>query len=188
MKKMKKALKATLITIAVLLLAVLSYLAYVWFSYYRVDDNLKLEIENSRTDPVPVDTVMKAATYNIGFGANGPEFSFFLAKGVMEDGTPVKGRNSKAFSREYVVANTNGVIDTLKTLNPDIVLIQEADLKSTRAYKVNQYEMLSSAFPHLSSSYVSDYDSAYLLYPIPDFHGKSQSGLVTLSRYGISER
>ena len=186
-KKTSKALKAILITLAVILLLLISYVAYVWFSYYRLEDNLKLEIENMQSEKVPVDTEIKAATYNIGFGANGPDFSFFLAKGMMEDGTPVKGRNSKAFSKEYVIENTEGAIGKLKELEPDIILIQEADLKSTRAYKVNQYEAFKTGFPKLSASYVSDYDSAYLLYPIPDFHGKSQSGLVTLSRYNISE-
>ena len=186
-KKMSKVVKTLLMILAVVLSLLLAYVAYVWFSYYRVEDNLKLEIENMQRAEVPIDQDLRCATYNIGFGANGPEFSFFLAKGMMDDGTPVKGRNSKAFSKEYVIENTEGAISELKSLDPDIILIQEADLKSTRAYKVNQYEAFKLGFPNLSASYASDYDSAYLLYPIPDFHGKSQSGLVTLSRFGISE-
>ena len=187
MKKKSKLLRTILIVLCVVLISVLSYVAYVWFSYSRVEDNTALTVENPQQEPVPVGRSLKASTYNIGFGANGPEFSFFLAKGEMDDGTPTKGRYSKGISKEDVLKNTEGAMEELRKLDADIILIQEADLESTRAYKVNQYEEARKAFPGLSSSYVSDYDSAYLLYPIPDFHGKSKSGLVTLSRFGISE-
>ena len=187
MERKTRTLKCISLVLCVLLIAVLSYAGYVWFSYSRVEDMESLSIENPQETKVPVGKDLRASTYNIGFGANGPEFSFFLAKGEMDDGTPTKGKCSKAFSKEYVIRNTEGAIDVLKSLDPDMVLVQEADLKSTRAYKVNQYEAFRKGFTDMAASYVSDYDSAYLLYPIPDFHGKSQSGLVTLSRFQVTE-
>ena len=124
----KKIIKIFCVVLAVIVLAVLSYLMYVILSYHRVEDNLTLEIEGNATDTAPVNTELSLLTYNIGFGAYSADYSFFM------DG----GEHSRAFSKDAVISNTNGVLKVIDAENPDLVLLQEVDTDGTRSYHVNQ--------------------------------------------------
>ena len=112
---MKKAFKITAITLASLLGAVIllvcGYLIYISCQYYRIEDNLELNINNNQDGGVTTNKDYTITTYNIGFGAYNHEFSFFMDSGKMLDGTEVIGKNSKAKSKQVVLDNTNGVIN-----------------------------------------------------------------------------
>lgn len=164
------------ILLGVLLIAVVGYVAYVFFTYDRIEDNQVVEIENQVKDTmVKVGETYTALTYNIGFGAYSDDYSFFM------DG----GKYSRAFNKDSVLANTKGSIDVLKGYNPDLILLQEVDVKSTRSYGVNQREMLAEAFPDMASAFAVNFDSAYLMYPFTTPHGKSLSGMNTLSKFTV---
>jgi len=187
---MKRIIKTALfIIISLITLIMLSaggYVLYVADQYYRIEDNLNLNAENSKDLVMSSDGTYSVITYNIGFGAYNHEFSFFMDSGRMKDGTEVYGTMSKAENKEVVLNNTNGVISSVEPYNADFYLFQEVDTSSTRSYYVNQYEMLKGMSQDYSSVYAANFHSAYLLYPLNDFHGKVLSGILTLSKYKIS--
>ena len=104
-----------------------------------------------------------------------------MDEGYMKDGTYVKGKYSTARSKDIVLENTNGAINTIKDLNADFMFFQEVDKKADRSYDVNQYQMIMDEFEDYSSVYASNFHSAYLLYPFNDPIGKTEAGIVTLA-------
>lgn len=164
-----------------------SYMLYLIFQYNRIDDVVLLDIATPQAAVLMQDTDYTAVTYNIGFGAYDPEYSFFMDKGKMSDGTLVVGRYGKARSKAAAHNNTTGSIDAITLLSPDFVLIQEADKNATRSFYINQVQALTDVFPNHSSTYASNFHSAFLALPITDMHGKVEAGLVTMSSYKVNE-
>ena len=127
------------IVLGILILALLAYIVYLYASYYRIEDNQELVVEAPVDDTttgaaavLATDTEYSAVTYNIGFGAYLPDYSFFM------DG----GTSSWAESPETVQYAINGAGELVKSLDPDFALIQEIDLDATRSYHTDEYEML----------------------------------------------
>ena len=142
-KKKFRWWKIPLIIIAVILVVAIVYVSYVFISYSRIDDGQQLIPAGS-----PKHTVAQAGkeytalSYNVGFGAYTPDFTFFM------DG----GKSSWAKSKESVVDCINGAASVLREHDPDFMLIQEVDFDSTRSYHVNQQEMFENAFPDYSAA------------------------------------
>ncbi len=172
---LKKVLLSVLCVVLTLVLVVGAYAAYVFIDYSRIKDNLTLEVTDNTSDKVPVDTELKAISYNIGFCAYTQDFSFFM------DG----GKESRAKSKESV----NMVLYTIEKFiaeqDADFVLFEEVDEDATRSHHVNQRAYLSENAPEFDSVFATNFDSAYLFYPIFKPHGKSLSGLLTQSKYDI---
>ena len=189
MKKSDRKSHKILYTILGILLAflviILTYVAYVFGTYYRIDDHEVLEVENPQNEMITAGEPHTIATYNIGFGAYGPDFDFFMDSGTMLDGTPVRGHRGTSFSKEHTLRNTNGTISELQALDPEIMFIQEMDTDSTRSQHINQAEMYREAFGDMANTYARNFHSAYLFYPFTDPHGKVNSGIMTLSDYQI---
>ncbi len=200
-KKIVKIFAGILLTVILLLIA---YIAYLYFSYHRIPDNQTLAIEtpaasnnsnnndsnNSNsskennndnnindTSSLKLGQEYSAVTYNLGFGAYTPDFSFFM------DG----GKSSWAKSKESVLETIQGAGDLTKSFEPDFILFQEVDLNSTRSYHVNEYQLLKDTFSNYTSVFAQNYDSAFLFYPFYQPHGKSQSGLALFSKYPITD-
>jgi len=179
---LKRFLKTLFVIIVGILLAFAGYVAYLLVTYNRIADNQPIEIENNLTSPaLRVGTQYKATTYNIGFGAYTPDYTFFMDEGVMADGTPTVGEHSIAASRDSVIACTQGAIGVIAGIRPDFALFQEVDTDSTRSYQVNQKEAIEKAFPASSSAFAVNYHSAFLAYPIPEMHGIVNAGLLTMA-------
>lgn len=142
---------------------------------------------NRHTDQLQAGQSYTLTTYNIGFGAYEPTYSFFMDTGKMKDGDKTRGKYSRAYSRERELANTKGSIRTLMNLDCDFYFVQEADVKATRSYEVNQVQMLQNSLKDYGSIYTSAFHSAYLFYPLTEPHGKTESGLVTFSRYPVTK-
>lgn len=187
----KKVFKITAIVLAsligLLILVVAGYVIYVAAQYYRIEDNLTLEINNNQTNVVQTNTSYKITTYNIGFGAYNHEFSFFMDSGKMKNGKEVSGKDSTAKNKQVVLDNTNGVINVAKTLNSDFYFFQEVDVKGTRSHNVNQLEMLKGINENMGYTFAENFHSAYLLYPFNDPHGANTAGVATFSKYKIDE-
>ncbi|KRN55996.1 endonuclease/exonuclease/phosphatase family protein [Carnobacterium divergens] len=176
--KIKNFLKIVGGVLGVILLEVLIYVGYVYFSYDRLADQLPAEIkQNAVAKEISSNKKYSVTTFNIGYGSYSPEYSFFM------DG----GKESKAYSKESVLTNVNGAAKTIQNVNPDFALFQEVDVKATRSRGINEIKQLSQRFPTYSRSYATNYDSAYLMYPILDPIGKSKSGIVTMSDVQITE-
>ena len=187
--KKKSVLKMILILLAallaVLVLAVCGYVVYMQSQYYRIPDGQELTVENPTGSALKIGEDYTALTYNIGFGAYGPEYSFFMDSGVMEDGTPVTGKYGKALSRQSVLDHTEGALKVIQEQDTDFVLLQEVDVKAHRSYKVDQTAFLKEGMADYSSVFSNNFHSAYLLYPFNDPHGAVEAGLLTFSRAKI---
>ena len=175
----------TILLFMVLIVLVGGYLGYVMIQYYRIGDEQILNIEDRNDQYLDINQTYSISTYNIGFGAYSPEFSFFMDEGYMKDGTYVSGDSAKAKDKDTVLKNTIGSIYTIKDAQSDFVFFQEVDKKATRSYKVNQYQMILDSFGDYDATYASNFHSAYLAYPLNDFIGKTEAGIVTLSKYNI---
>ena len=188
---MKRLFKRAALVVSVLLLVVVltmgGYIAYLQIQYYRIEDHTALEVYSPQTAVLQLETPYKAVTCNIGFGAYGPEYSFFMDTGGMLDGTPTQGLYGKAVSRESVLTNTDLALDTLKELDADFWLLQEVDQQAHRSHQVDQRARITEAFPSYSSTWAENFHSGYLAYPLNDPHGSVTAGLLTLSRYAVDE-
>lgn len=169
------------VLVGVLALVVAVYFAYVVLSYKRLPDNLELAVTTVKDgetmqSPVRVGQEYGIVTYNIGFGAYTPQFSFFM------DG----GESSVAESEESVLSAVRGAASYVAgTINPDFVLWQEVDLDSTRSYHVDEYEEIQEFYKDYCMTFAVNYDSAFLFYPLTQPHGKSRAGLAVMSQYPI---
>ena len=179
MKKQKKKFrwwKIPLVLIAFVLVAAIIYVAYVFISYSRIDDNTVIVPEGTaKSTAVKAGTEYTAMTYNVGFGAYTPDFTFFM------DG----GESSWAKSKESVIACIDGAAGVIKEHNVDFALIQEVDFNSTRSYHVDERDQLIEQFPDDCAAFAINYHSAFLFYPLTQPHGASNSGLLTLSESTI---
>ncbi len=188
---MIKSVKIIAWTLSSLMLLVIfllvCYVIYMSINYYRIDDFQAIETNNQQSEILKLSEQYTALTYNIGFGAYNHEFSFFMDSGMMNDGTELVGTDSVAKSKETVLTNVNGSIDITKIENADFYLFQEVDTESTRSYNVNQHEMIKKAFSKHSSVYALNFHSSYMMYPFNAPHGIANSGLLTLSRFNITE-
>ena len=179
-KALKFVLLAICIVIALLVIVIGGYIIYLETTYNRIADDTPIDVENNPTKTLAAGTTYKVATYNIGFGAYTPDYTFFMDEGMTKDGKPTVGTHSTAVSRESVEACTNGAIETVKALNPNFLLLQEVDTDSTRSYNVNQKAAFESAFPTFSSAFAVNFHSGYLAYPIGDPHGTVNAGLLLM--------
>lgn len=189
-EKAKKAVKITAITlgalVGVLVLTVAIYLLYVVCSYYRIDDDVALEVKNNRTAALDIDGEYTVMTYNVGFGAYGPDYSFFMDTGKMKDGTETTGEYGTAKSYDDVIKNITGSAGIVGSRSPDFAIIQEVDYDSTRSYSVDERAFFTELDGY-ASVFAENYHSSYLMYPFGDPHGANNAGIVTLSKYNISE-
>lgn len=170
---MKKLFKIILIIFAALIVIAGGYCAYVFIDYYRLEDNLELEVKSPVTGEAALGEEYSILSHNVGFGAYSDDYSFFLDGGVY----------SRAFSKDAVLKNLGGALDEITKLSPDLLLLQEVDIDSTRSYHVDQRELVYAALPDYASIFAQNYDSPYLLYPFSSPHGKSVAGLMTLSAF-----
>lgn len=181
----KVILKVVAIILAVIILTIGSYFAYVCIQYNRIKDKQTITINNNQDAQVVLGQEYTISTYNIGFGAYTQDFSFFMDKGETLDGKKLAGTGSVAKSKQTVLDNTNGAIKTIQGASPDFAFFQEVDVKADRSHKVNQYNMINKAFENYSNSISINFHSAYLFYPLTSPHGKTDAGIVTLSKYNI---
>ena len=187
--KAKKAIKITAITLAsligLILLIVIGYVIYVAAQYYRIEDNLTLEVRNGQEEKISLDGEYTVISYNLGFGAYSPEYSFFMDEGYMKDGTKVTGKYAKGMSKEDVEKNVSGQAKFAEEQNADFYFFQEADEDADRSYHVNMLERMTAALPAHASVYAENFHTANLFYPFSDPIGKSDAGILTMSRYKI---
>ena len=174
---MKKVLKIIAIVLAVVVGIAAIYFAYVMIDYHRIDDKQKLDVngKGSVEKTVEVGKDLKILSYNIGFGAYNPDYSFFM------DG----GTESRGFSEEAVTKDVAGAASFVAKQNPDFAFIQEVDIDSTRSYHIDERQFFQGAMKNYSFTFAQNYDSPYLFYPIFKPHGKSVSGIMTFSEVGI---
>lgn len=180
---MKKVIIGVLIFVSCLIVLAGGYVAYMSFQYYRIGD-VALDVATNQSSQLSLDTEYKMITYNVGFGAYTPDFSFFMDTGEMLDGTKVAGDDSVAASKDVVLANTNAMKNILSTGNYDFLALQEVDVNSTRSKGVNMQEMLT--LENYSKTFAYNFHSPFLMYPLTKPHGSVNSGLLSMSKYEVA--
>lgn len=178
----KKILRITGILLGILLIILAGYVIYLFGTYHRIEDHVALEAEEplqkkngQEKAELTTNQIYSAVTYNIGFGAYTPDFSFFM------DG----GKSSWAKSKESVMAAVQGAGELVASMEPDFAMMEEVDLDSTRSYHVNEFDLLRECFPQDYTVFAQNYHSAFLFYPFTQPHGKSNSGIALFSAYPI---
>lgn len=179
--KAKKVIKITGIILLALVIVLAAYIIYLYASYHRIPDNQELQVEEisqntEAGNELTTEKNYSALTYNIGFGAYTPDFSFFM------DG----GKSSWAKSKDSVKETIKGASELVASKDPDFALVQEIDLDATRSYHVNEYSILKENIPAYNCVFAQNYDSAFLFYPFTQPHGKSTAGLALFSKYPIT--
>ena len=192
-KYVLRVLKVLLGTVVAVALIFGGYVLYLQLNYYRISDNAAITNEGASpaTTHIEVGKEYTASTYNIGFGAYTPDYTFFMDEGIMADGTRTKGEHGRAVSKDSVEKCTEGALETVASLNsgaaPDFMLFQEVDRNSDRSYHVNQVQETESKFSQDASYFAQNFHTGFLAYPIPEFHGSVDAGLMTLSNVTAAE-
>ena len=187
--KAKRIIKITAIVLACIIAAFAllagGYVAYVAIQYYRIEDNLSLETQGNVGQRVQAEGILSVMTYNTGFGAYSPEYSFFMDTGVMDDGKEVAGIYAKGLDKADVQKNVDGQVGIIKGADADFYFLQEVDEKADRSYGINMKSVFSAAFENRSATYAENFHTANLFYPFNDPIGRTDAGILTLSSYNI---
>ena len=174
---MRKVLKILLIVICVIVLLALCYLAYVLIDYHRIGNGY-VAISGKPDKTMPADEELKIVSYNIGFGAYEADYGFFM------DG----GTESWAWSEERLDENIGKIAAFLKEQNADLYILQEVDRDSTRSYHRDELvPIVTTVGSDMAHTWAQNYDSPFLFYPFTQPHGKSVSGLLTMSPFTITQ-
>lgn len=171
----------TLLGIFITLVVVMScYIAYLFLSYNRIEDNqlqaVNLPSSGANSETVSTNNEYLIGTYNVGFGAYTPDYSFFM------DG----GKHSRCLSAQSASDTIDGAANLAASYSPDFMLFQEVDRDSRRSYHQNQEEKISNVFSDYYETFSVNYHSAFLFYPFNDPIGASYSGIATYSKYPIT--
>lgn len=188
MKIAKKVLKTIGVLLGFIVVIVLGYIIYLYASYHRIEDNKSLSVE-SHTETKQTLTTGKqysAITYNIGFGAYTPDFSFFM------DG----GKSSWAKSKKSVLKTVKNAGNLTKSYDSAFLFYpftqphgsSKAGLALFSRYPIK--DSLRRSLP-ISTSYNKffDLDRCYSVSRIPVDNGKYLVIFqLHMSAYGNSDK
>jgi len=179
-KTLKKVLRGVLLAFLIICVVLVGYLIYFIGSYSRIGDKAIVPESGDHEHTMAVKTEYNLLSWNIGFGAYDDEYTFFM------DG----GKSSRAKNEQAVYENLGGMVGYLTELQKeralDLICFQEVDIGSTRSYQVDQAKYLKNNFSGYFSTFVQNYNSPYIAYPIFQPHGASKSGMLTLSHFNIA--
>jgi endonuclease/exonuclease/phosphatase family metal-dependent hydrolase len=112
---------------------------------------------------------IRIVTWNLGYGGNGAESSFFL-----DGGTDVLAR-----SKQSVLGHLSGIANFLANHPADIYLLQEVDAGSRRTYYVDERGVVGSKLPNVCFSYAPNHDAPFVPYPYFRPLGRIRSGILS---------
>lgn len=175
---MKKVLKRIFLTLAILLgvvlLAGVVLITWLTITEYRPEAEEAVSVVDNNQN-APAQTEYTLLSWNVGYCALGKESEFFM------DG----GKEVRPDSESVIRKNFDGILGVLRQEDPDFLLLQEVDSDSKRSYYLDEVSGLRDALK-LPSAYALNYKCNYVPYPLPPL-GKVNSGLLSFSRYGVSE-
>ena len=168
---MKKLLKVIAVIVLALILIIAAMLGVLSAAEYRPAD-----VETVAADPgaealLETGTELTLVSWNCGYGALGDNADFFM------DG----GKSVYTADRARVEQNLDGIREALKSLDPDLAVLQEVDVNSSRSYGQDERTVLREAIPGASEAFAYNFNTLYVPYPVPPI-GHVESGLYTLSR------
>ena len=174
---MKRFFKISGIILLVIIIAAGSYVAYVFLSFSRIGDISLDVVSKGEGKQLKAGEEYSVLSFNTGFGAYEPDYSFFM------DG----GKSSWAISKERLNKNLDDISNFLIKENKDLNILQEVDFDSTRTYHVDQRDKYTDALSDYSYTFGQNYDSPFLMYPFTQPHGANKSSVMTFSKYDIEK-
>ena len=164
----------TIVLVVVLLLGIM--IGFLSLTEYRPADTETLSVDHAAAGSLRAGDSLTVLTWNIGYGALGDNADFFM------DG----GSSVYTADRARVDANLDGILTVIRQQSPDLLLLQEIDLDSSRSRHVDECARVTDAMPGFDSVFANNFKVAFLPYPVPPM-GKVDSGLLTLSSYPVDE-
>ena len=182
----KRIFKGILFLLLLVVIAAAGFFAYITLSEYKPAERETLDITGSSDAAVFRGQKLRIATWNIGYGALGETTDFF-----MDGGTSVRTADE-----EGVKENMKAVADGMNELGADIYFLQEVDRGSSRSCNIDESALLLETFgaaapaeegqiTGMTASFANNYKAAFVPYPWPPI-GKVDSGILTLSRFGMT--
>ena len=175
---MRKRLKIILIPVVIIFLLPLSALIFFTLTAYNPEKEISLspvghphDIENENPGDLSI------LSWNTGYAGLDEKTDFFMEGGTM----------SRAPDRETVVNSLEAIGSFLKSTESDIYLLQEIDGDSDRSWRIDQISGLSGRFPEYEAWYAPNFRTSFVPIPVGEPIGRVESGLMTLSRYKVSE-
>ncbi|WP_422484404.1 endonuclease/exonuclease/phosphatase family protein [Gudongella sp. DL1XJH-153] len=172
-----RVLKVIILAASFIVLLFASFLFYISITDFKPQEKETLSISNNQLKEMPVGENISITTYNIGYAGLDKTQDFFA------DG----GERSRAESTESVQANIDAVIDALDITEAEILLLQEVDQNSSRSHRIDQVELLKTYYPNYGYSFGINYKVPWVPVPLLNPMGKALSGVMTLSRYNITD-
>ncbi|QEN04280.1 endonuclease/exonuclease/phosphatase family protein [Thiospirochaeta perfilievii] len=173
---MKIGIKVALALIGFVVLLTVGLLTWLTITDYKPNDVEKLTVENNRNTQLPDEITI--FNWNIGYGALGQGTDFFF-----DGGETIITPESEY--RGYM----NGILDTIKDSEADILFFQEVDIDSKRSYYDNQLDIISNILPDYGSVFGTNYKVGYIPPPalFKESYGRVEAGLVMFSKYRMDE-
>lgn len=173
MKTLKKILKALLVIVIVLLVLVGGLLTWLTIVEYKPGDTESVQVETVGGQAVSLSAgdSVKLVAWNIGYGALGDNADFFMDGGKMV----YTGDEAR------VRANMDAMVGEIKAQNPDILLLQEIDLDSSRSRHIDEtyyFDVLG----YNNMAFANNFKVEFFPIPIPPY-GHIDSGIATYSSY-----
>lgn len=162
-------LRVALYSLAAVATVAVLFFAVSYFAEYRPRSVETAIYDTAR--PVYLPDTLTVLSWNIGYAGLGDNMDFFYDGGV-------RVRDS----RQRTVENLGRIIDELRRVNADIVLLQEVDCDSHRTYGIREVDSLRAAFPGYTLSFAYNYKAWWVPVPLRSPMGRVGSGVATLSR------
>lgn len=173
---MKRLARLILLVAATVLCALAIFVLMAYVLEFRPKDIEAVDVlEAQRASVVQRSDTVSVLCWNIGYCGLGRDMDFFLDGGT-------KTRTSK----DATLENLEAIIQNIKTLDVDIVLLQEVDIKSRRSYRINQREALLHALQGYNSAFAFNFKSFFVPIPLNNPLGSAQAGLMILSKFDMS--
>ncbi|MBQ6173299.1 MAG: endonuclease [Clostridia bacterium] len=180
-KKKHKSLGRRLIDLIFRLIGILIGIAVLALAVFTVTEYRPADVETvspggEATAELRAGESLNVIGWNIGYGALGDNADFF-----MDGGTSVYTAD-----KARVEQNMRGITNALREVAADIILLQEVDANSARSHGIDERKTVSDALPGYRTAFAYNFSSLFVPYPLPPI-GHVESGLYTMSRFGIGE-
>ncbi len=156
-------------TVIAALLAAAGGFTFLTVNEYVPEETEAIAVNGSKTKRIYAGDTVTAVTYSVGYGIHDSGYDC-----VLEGGS-----SAKALDKTTVEDNISYIADEIKSVNPDIVFLQEVDRNSARSYYCDESEMLVTEMKVFNSAFASDHLCSYV---VQGSLGEVDAGIQTLSK------
>lgn len=171
----KKIIKALLSVVLVLVIAAAAGIGVLTIFEYRPEDKEDIELIGTADKTLSTGDSFTVLTWNTGYGALSDNSDFFMDGGTMV----------YTADKDRVQENLEQMAVEIKSIDPDIVFLQEVDRVADRSYKIDEVSFFQESNNDKVSSYALNMDAIFIPYSIPPI-GRVKVGIQTLSAYEVS--